>query len=49
VCLDRSLQSWILSFGPLVKVIAPVALARTIATQIDEARAQYDPIVAPKI
>jgi predicted DNA-binding transcriptional regulator YafY len=43
VCLDRSLESWILSFGPLAKVIAPVALARTIAEKIDEARAQYQP------
>jgi hypothetical protein len=41
VCLDRSLQSWILSFGPFARVIAPAHLARTIAGQIEEAGAQY--------
>jgi predicted DNA-binding transcriptional regulator YafY len=41
VCLDRALQSWILSFGPSARVIAPEPLAREIATQFDEARARY--------
>jgi predicted DNA-binding transcriptional regulator YafY len=41
VCVDRSLQSWILSFGPFARVISPAHLARTIAGQIDEAAAQY--------
>ncbi len=41
VCLDRALQSWILSFGPFARVIAPVTLARRIAEQFDEARARY--------
>jgi predicted DNA-binding transcriptional regulator YafY len=41
VCVDRSLQSWILSFGPFARVISPAHLARTIAGQIDEAGAQY--------
>jgi predicted DNA-binding transcriptional regulator YafY len=41
VCLDRALQSWILSFGPFARVIAPDALAREIAGQFEEARARY--------
>src|SRR5205807_10159093 len=42
VCLDRALQSWILSFGPFARVVAPAGLAREIATQIEEARALYE-------
>ena len=41
VCLDRALQSWILSFGPFARVIAPKQLAKEIAEQFEEARAQY--------
>ncbi|HEV8348512.1 MAG TPA: WYL domain-containing protein [Vicinamibacterales bacterium] len=41
VCLDRALQSWILSFGPFARVIAPKRLAKEIAEQFQEARAQY--------
>ncbi len=41
VCIDRSLQSWILSFGPFVHVRAPDHLARHIAEQIERARARY--------
>ena len=41
VCLDRALQSWILSFGPFARVIAPQRLAREIAAQFEEARARY--------
>ena len=41
VCLDRALQSWILSFGPFARVIAPDALAKDIAEQFEEARARY--------
>jgi predicted DNA-binding transcriptional regulator YafY len=41
VCLDRALQSWILSFGPFARVIAPLSLARQIAEQFEEARARY--------
>jgi predicted DNA-binding transcriptional regulator YafY len=43
VCLDRALQSWILSFGPFARVIAPEHLRRDIAEQIENARAQYEP------
>ena len=41
VCLDRALQSWILSFGPFARVIAPESLAREIAGRFEEARARY--------
>jgi proteasome accessory factor B len=41
VCLDRALQSWILSFGPFARVLAPPTLAKEIAAQFEEARAQY--------
>jgi predicted DNA-binding transcriptional regulator YafY len=42
VCVDRALQAWILSFGPFARVVAPPHLARTIAEQIEEARALYE-------
>jgi predicted DNA-binding transcriptional regulator YafY len=41
VCLDRALHSWILSFGPFARVIAPETLAHEIAAQFEEARARY--------
>ena len=41
VCIDRALNGWILSFGPFARVISPESLARDIARQIEEARAQY--------
>jgi predicted DNA-binding transcriptional regulator YafY len=41
VCLDRALQSWILSFGPFARVLAPDTLAAEIADQFEEARARY--------
>jgi predicted DNA-binding transcriptional regulator YafY len=41
VCRDRALHSWILSFGPFARVLAPEALAREIADQFEEARARY--------
>lgn len=43
VCLDRALHSWILSFGPFARVVAPERLAREIGAQIQEAGAQYAP------
>jgi predicted DNA-binding transcriptional regulator YafY len=42
VCLDRALESWILSFGPFARVVSPADLVRTIAAQFEEARAQYE-------
>jgi predicted DNA-binding transcriptional regulator YafY len=41
VCLDRALHSWILSFGPFARVVAPASLAKAIAEQFEEARARY--------
>ncbi len=41
VCTDRALISWILSFGPFARVLAPETLARDVAEQFDEARAVY--------
>jgi len=41
VCRDRALQSWILSFGPFARVLAPESLAREIADQLSEAKARY--------
>ena len=43
VCVDRALHSWILSFGPFARVVAPASLAKAIADQIEEARALYEP------
>jgi predicted DNA-binding transcriptional regulator YafY len=41
VCIDRALKSWILSFGPLARVLSPQQLAQDIADQFEEARALY--------
>jgi len=41
VCLDRALTTWILSFGPFARVVAPERLAREIAGQFEEALARY--------
>jgi predicted DNA-binding transcriptional regulator YafY len=41
VCQDRALSSWILSFGPFARVVAPQTLARAIAAQLQEASARY--------
>lgn len=41
VCIDRALHGWILSFGPFARVVSPESLARDVAKQIEEARAQY--------
>jgi predicted DNA-binding transcriptional regulator YafY len=42
VCLDRALRSWILSFGPFARVVAPASLAQEVAGELEVARAQYD-------
>jgi predicted DNA-binding transcriptional regulator YafY len=41
VCVDRALLSWILSFGPLARVVSPSSLAREIARQLEDALTQY--------
>jgi predicted DNA-binding transcriptional regulator YafY len=38
---DWALRSWILSFGPLARVLAPAALAAEIKSDIDRAAARY--------
>jgi predicted DNA-binding transcriptional regulator YafY len=40
---DRPLRSWIHSFGPLARVVAPARLAQEIFEEIDEARERYKP------
>lgn len=44
---DRALRSWILGFGPLVRVTAPPQLAAEIARELERACAQYSPGVEP--
>jgi predicted DNA-binding transcriptional regulator YafY len=41
VCLDQALRSWIMSFGPFARVIAPDGLAREIGGQLEEASSRY--------
>ncbi len=41
VCIDRALFSWILSFGPSARVIAPDTLAKEITEQLQRAGDQY--------
>jgi len=43
VCNDWALRSWILGFGPLARVIAPLELAGQILDEIDRARSHYVP------
>jgi predicted DNA-binding transcriptional regulator YafY len=39
----RGLRSWILSFGPLARVIAPTSLAEQILEELEAAREKYAP------
>lgn len=41
VCNDWALRSWILSFGPLARVVAPRTLADQIKGEIDRAAERY--------
>jgi predicted DNA-binding transcriptional regulator YafY len=41
VCNDWALRSWILSFGPLARVLTPATLAAQIKDEIDRASARY--------
>jgi predicted DNA-binding transcriptional regulator YafY len=41
VCNDWTLRSWILSFGPLARVLSPATLAAQIKDEIDRAGARY--------
>ena len=42
VCNDWALRSWILSFGPLARVVSPPALADQIRDEIQRAGQQYE-------
>jgi predicted DNA-binding transcriptional regulator YafY len=41
VCNDWALRSWILSFGPLARVLTPDTLARQIRDDIEQAASRY--------
>ena len=41
VCRDAALRSWILSFGPSARVLAPASLAGEIAAALEAAQARY--------
>jgi predicted DNA-binding transcriptional regulator YafY len=41
VCNDWALRSWILSFGPLARVVTPASLAAQIKGEIDRAAERY--------
>jgi len=41
VCNDWALRSWILSFGPLARVLSPDHLIAQIKAEIDQAAARY--------
>ena len=41
VCHDWALRSWILSWGPFARVVAPAPLARTIRADLEAAHTRY--------
>jgi predicted DNA-binding transcriptional regulator YafY len=41
VSIDWALRGWIMSFGPLARVVAPDALAREVKDELAKAQAQY--------
>jgi predicted DNA-binding transcriptional regulator YafY len=41
ICNDFALRSWILSFGPLARVVSPPELVRQIQEEADKTRLQY--------
>jgi predicted DNA-binding transcriptional regulator YafY len=43
VAPDDALRSWILSFGPLARVVSPGWLAEQILVSLDQAREKYAP------
>jgi predicted DNA-binding transcriptional regulator YafY len=45
VCDDPPLRSWILSFGPLVRVVSPPRLSQTVLQELERARANYVPSI----
>jgi predicted DNA-binding transcriptional regulator YafY len=47
VCSDWALTSWILSFGPYARVLAPASLATEIRGALEAARSRYEVETAP--
>ncbi len=43
VCNDWALRTWVLGFGPFVRVLRPESLARAILADLEAARTQYAP------
>ncbi|HWP98912.1 MAG TPA: transcriptional regulator [Vicinamibacterales bacterium] len=43
VALDNTLRSWILSFGPLARVVSPRSLVEEVVERIEEMRERYAP------
>ena len=43
MCADWALESWVLSFGPLTRVLKPEALAERVLEKIQEAHDQCAP------
>ncbi len=43
LCPDRMLRRWILSFGPLARVVSPTTLAERIIEELDATRRKYAP------
>ncbi len=43
VCNDWPLRTWVLGFGPFVRVVRPESLARDILADLEAARTQYAP------
>lgn len=43
VCPDQMLRRWILSFGPLARVVSPTELAERIIEELDATRQRYVP------
>jgi len=48
VCHDWALRSWILSWGPFARVVAPPALAADVHTDLAAAAARYEDASAPR-
>jgi len=42
VCNDAALRSWILSWGPAARVLAPASLANDVRAALRSATAQYE-------
>jgi hypothetical protein len=43
LCPDQMLRRWILSFGPLARVVSPTTLAQRIVEELEATRQRYAP------